>query len=476
MNIALVIDPSSNNNFKPKDMPLSIEVILAKSDKTYDVSPVYQRDFVWKRRRQQKLIDSIVAGRSINAFHICRKDNTAHSSEYYVVDGKQRLSTIRNFFNGKYVDGKKFAVKIRMTNGEERYVTFEDAKRLSEKDSNCAVLVQNFLEYTLRFNVYESLDIPSQKELFECINESEHLSANEQIFCRNYIAKSFYKSIYFKYFNCLFPFLSQEMKNDNRFKGARMVAEFLYLSYGKDFEDKFLCRDTKTLDMNKTIDFVNQKLEHNGLDGTSLPDPIVLEKILGKEKLQEVKEVLKSFEYILSDKRPVLAGAIKTSRDKMWVFDCINWLMSKFQKDILNFSYVSENYEKFLTMFKDYQTWRDSNDAIKEQTVMGRKMEKRLSIIEAMFNDQVRKFDTGEKNKSAPKSTLSARLNAPQNDSITGRLLQDVDIDHVPPKSLSSENKFVAIDSHGNRKKSNFDAKFAQKTLDYQKEHESQEV
>ena len=69
------------------------EVVEQINELDIDISPDFQRDFVWKKRQRARLIESILLGIPLPAFYF---DQT-NEGTYNVVDGVQRLSSIRAF-------------------------------------------------------------------------------------------------------------------------------------------------------------------------------------------------------------------------------------------------------------------------------------------------------------------------------------------------------------------------------------------
>ncbi|MFJ4055995.1 DUF262 domain-containing protein [Pseudomonas sp. NPDC089743] len=69
------------------------------SEEIIDVTPEYQRHFVWSRERQSQLIESILLGIPVpSLFMATNKDST-----WEVIDGLQRLTTIVNFIGKQKV-------------------------------------------------------------------------------------------------------------------------------------------------------------------------------------------------------------------------------------------------------------------------------------------------------------------------------------------------------------------------------------
>lgn len=68
-----------------------------------DLQPDFQRGEVWDTKRQQRLIDTILRDWYVPAVHIVVNDD----GDEEVLDGQQRLATIRNFFENRLrVDGR----------------------------------------------------------------------------------------------------------------------------------------------------------------------------------------------------------------------------------------------------------------------------------------------------------------------------------------------------------------------------------
>lgn len=79
-----------------------------------EIAPRFQRNFVWDKTRQSRLIESIFLGLPLPAIYLSEYDD----GRMTIVDGLQRISTIRDFMNNKlrlcnmeyfdYCNGKTF--------------------------------------------------------------------------------------------------------------------------------------------------------------------------------------------------------------------------------------------------------------------------------------------------------------------------------------------------------------------------------
>ncbi|MEV7070060.1 DUF262 domain-containing protein [Streptomyces sp. NPDC093990] len=58
----------------------------------------FQRNFVWKKRQMDRFVESILLGYPVPGIFLVELPNR----RYIVLDGQQRLTTLRDFFNGTY--------------------------------------------------------------------------------------------------------------------------------------------------------------------------------------------------------------------------------------------------------------------------------------------------------------------------------------------------------------------------------------
>lgn len=58
-----------------------------------DLRPQYQRNFIWSKKEQQTLIDSILHNMPLPSFFLYKKSNNT----YEMVDGQQRAESANNY-------------------------------------------------------------------------------------------------------------------------------------------------------------------------------------------------------------------------------------------------------------------------------------------------------------------------------------------------------------------------------------------
>jgi len=101
-----------------------------KEPSQLDLTPPFQRELVWGIHQKCELIESIIMGIPIPVFYV--RENA--DGVYIVVDGKQRLTTLFDFINGKFALDKLSILK------EYRGMRFSDLSPLDQnKIEDCSL-------------------------------------------------------------------------------------------------------------------------------------------------------------------------------------------------------------------------------------------------------------------------------------------------------------------------------------------------
>ena len=97
------------------------EIVGQINEGDIDLSPDFQREYVWRARQRTRLIESILLGIPLPAFYF----NQSEFGAYQVVDGVQRLSTISLFMRGEH----------RLSNVDLEYLSDLDNKTYDQLDT-----------------------------------------------------------------------------------------------------------------------------------------------------------------------------------------------------------------------------------------------------------------------------------------------------------------------------------------------------
>lgn len=104
-----------------------------------ELSPDFQREYVWSKQKASLLVESFLMNIPVPSIFMYIQDGKRH-----IIDGKQRLETIRRFIKNEWVNGEQitqFALEFENDEDEEDNprqgktidsLTTEDKKRLSD--------------------------------------------------------------------------------------------------------------------------------------------------------------------------------------------------------------------------------------------------------------------------------------------------------------------------------------------------------
>jgi uncharacterized protein with ParB-like and HNH nuclease domain len=147
--------------------------------KDIDLNPDFQRNLVWDNTRKSALIESILLGIPIPVFYFAE----SKSGQYHVVDGLQRLSTIKQYFNNEFYlkklehlindcEGKYYMENEREPKTLEKSLDRKYSRRLEN-----AQLIVNVIEYSspqkVKYDIFKRLNTGgrplNKQEVRNCI-------------------------------------------------------------------------------------------------------------------------------------------------------------------------------------------------------------------------------------------------------------------------------------------------------------------
>jgi hypothetical protein len=138
-------------NFESENWPIRKLIDLHEAGHL-NLSPPYQRNPVWTLKAQQKLLESILAGKPIPNFFLLK---TGRSS-YEMIDGQQRARTILGYWKNLITDHENLTYEKRVTQSPNR--------RKAES---------RFLDYQLIITIVKKIDDnESIEEYYSLLNSS----------------------------------------------------------------------------------------------------------------------------------------------------------------------------------------------------------------------------------------------------------------------------------------------------------------
>lgn len=138
---------------------------------------IIQRSFCWELSRKSALIESMIIGYPIPSVFAKRIDDGTGkrgSNIYYIMDGKQRLSTVKEFLNDEFALTKLPPVLYFDVNEDKEIEVDISGKKFSELPEG----LQDYLN-TVTFTVvyFDNLTKEEEKELFKRLNAGKPLTA-----------------------------------------------------------------------------------------------------------------------------------------------------------------------------------------------------------------------------------------------------------------------------------------------------------
>lgn len=223
------------------DKEVKIKKLL--STKKFPVSPDYQREpEAWTKEDEQYFIDSIFKKIKIPKIYLHKARN-----KYYIVDGQQRIETIRFFVNGRKENGKITNLRIpSKITGKRKDVYF---KGLSKKQS------KKFLDYSITASLIKKGNDEEIRDLFRRLQRGRPLTEGEKLNAMPgnivNIMRSLTEHRFFK--KCL-------TSRDKRHKFYHIAAVFLYLQ--DKIEDNTFNNIVKFFRKNKEMDKHDKLYKH----------------------------------------------------------------------------------------------------------------------------------------------------------------------------------------------------------------------
>lgn len=182
-----------------------IEIFQKINEKKLILDPEYQRNVIWDTEKKTSFIESLYMGIIIPPIYVVEipSDDIFIGSRYEVVDGKQRLSTIRAFISNELVLKKKNLEYYADLFGDK---IFSEIKELNIKETtemlssvlDVYVITANSPEFT-KYDIFSRLNKGSEKlrvnEIRKAVYHSELTKIVDE-FVKNNQNQEHYKKIF----------------------------------------------------------------------------------------------------------------------------------------------------------------------------------------------------------------------------------------------------------------------------------------
>jgi hypothetical protein len=182
-----ILDEAANDELPNKVFQISsygadytVEVLVNRVRAETFFAPPFQRSYVWAQKQSSRFIESILLGLPIPSLFLFKQKDGKH----LIVDGQQRLKTLRFFCDGIFLEGPNKDKAFRLVDVQPAW----DGKVFSELSETDQLRLKDTVIHTIVFQQ----DKPEQNddsvyEVFERLNTGGlKLSAQEIRVCVSY--------------------------------------------------------------------------------------------------------------------------------------------------------------------------------------------------------------------------------------------------------------------------------------------------
>lgn len=156
------------SNTQRRVEPITVKKLIDDYIYRIDIDADYQRERIWSRTDQERLLDSIIKNIDIPKFYIAEVKNH-EQYDFECIDGKQRMTTLLNFFKP---EPNENPLTIKIT--EEKYTY----KRLKKEQPRFARKIE---EFELTFVIYPEMEDNEDflREIFRRLQLGIRLNSGE---------------------------------------------------------------------------------------------------------------------------------------------------------------------------------------------------------------------------------------------------------------------------------------------------------
>jgi hypothetical protein len=223
-----------------------------------DLDADYQREKIWSREDQERLLDSIIQNIDIPKIYLARSKNN-DNFDFECIDGKQRMATLLNFFKPDRSTDKPLAVRI----AGERFSYSRLKKEL-------ASLAEKIEDFQLTLVIYPaSIDDLFIREIFRRLQLGVRLNSGEMLnshtgTIRDFVYKQMGKDA---------PFFRHTNLSEKRYSRQFALAQICINSFGRNETGAFVRARYDDLE-----DFFKEKynIEHDDANLTRIQEVLEL--------------------------------------------------------------------------------------------------------------------------------------------------------------------------------------------------------
>lgn len=198
----------------------TVDSLVSRLQRDDILIPSFQREFVWDAKMASKFVESLLLGLPVPGIFLSEEEDT---KRLMVVDGQQRLQSLRYFYEEKFVDERKFVLTgLDSRFSKQTYASLESADRRA--------LDNSILHATIFRQDKPSDDNSSVYQIFERLNTGGRQLSPQEIRA----------AMYYGPFNNLLQKLNENStwrelfgKVDKRMKDRELILRFLAMYFNR---------------------------------------------------------------------------------------------------------------------------------------------------------------------------------------------------------------------------------------------------
>lgn len=147
--------PTSRKLYIDKSERSLSDLFRMISEKQLDLQPDFQRNYVWTNKKASKFIESLLLGIPIPTIFL--SEDNAEDAIYEVVDGQQRLTSIKRFFD----DELKLTGLVTLSDfNNKKFKDLDEKYQRLLKNSRTlsVVIIKNESDPTIKFDIFQRIN------------------------------------------------------------------------------------------------------------------------------------------------------------------------------------------------------------------------------------------------------------------------------------------------------------------------------
>jgi hypothetical protein len=173
---------STSSHYEIVSIPadFTLEGLVSKLNKKQLVIPGFQRKYVWSQRQASRLVESFLLGLPVPALFLYADTETG---ELQVIDGQQRLTSIKQFFDGAFQNANMAKAKIFTLTGlaEDSIYAGKTAKQLREESPATFEKLNDSVMRAFMIKQLDPHDATSVYHIFERLNTGGTVLQGQEI-------------------------------------------------------------------------------------------------------------------------------------------------------------------------------------------------------------------------------------------------------------------------------------------------------